>query len=265
MGPITAPHDHRIIRQEPVLRAGAGQSWDPFRPVQKSQPAEVSGSASAASGASNAYARERSNKLVLQGRQSVAAPVGMPSLGQALGLRKEGQSASAPCGSLHQSSTVNPAAAGRPLNSSATGQAAISVLTGRSGAGTQCAWRPHRQPLQGRQSVLPKQSQSGIAQHPAKPCGNTWVRQPTPATVSNPGTPHLVQAAGLSRGHRPTSSGGRQQRVQSPTFALRRLNQLVRVSSLASQISPAQQSWLGERSGTMLSIDRVAASKHSAA
>ena len=207
-------------------RTGAGQSWDPFRPVQKIQPAEVSGSASAASGISKAYARERSNKLVLQGRQSGAAPVEVPSASQAHNLQKEGQSAPAPRGSLHQSSTVNAAAACRPLSSSATGQAATSVLTGGSGAEAQCARRLRTQALQGRQSVLHKQGQSGTAQPLAKPHGKTWTRQPTPATVLYPGTPQLVQVVGPTQKHKPASSGGLQQRVQSPKIALRRVNQL---------------------------------------
>ena len=89
-------YDHKIIRKILVLRTGAGQSWDPFRPVQKIQPAEVSGSASAASGISKAYARERSNKLILQSRQSGAGPVEVPRASQAHDLQKEGQSAPAP-------------------------------------------------------------------------------------------------------------------------------------------------------------------------
>ena len=256
-------YDHRVIRKIFVLRTGAGQGWDPFRPVQKIQPAEVSGSESAASGISTAYARERSNKLVLQGRQSGAAPVDVPSASQAHNLQKEGQSAPAPHGSLHQSSTDNAAAACRPLSSSATGQAATSVITGGSGAEAQCARR--LQALQGRQSVLHQQSQNGTARRPAKPHGKTWMRQPTPATVSHPVTPQLVQAVGPTQEHKSAGSRGLQQRVQSPKFALRRVNQLVRVSSLASQKSAAQQSWLGKCSGTMLSTVRVAAQKHFAA
>ena len=258
-------YDHKIIRKILVLRTGAGQSWDPFRPVQKIQPAEVSGSASAASGISKAYARERSNKLVLQSRQSGAGPVEVPRASQAHDLQKEGQSAPAPRGSIHHSSTVNAAAVCRPLSSSATGQAATSVFTGRSGAEAQCARRLQTQALQGRQSVLHKQSQSGTARQPAKPHGKTWTRQPTPATVSHPGTPRLVQAVGPAREHKSAGSRGLQQRVQSPKFALRRVNQLVRVSSLASQKSAAQQSWLGKCLGTMLSTVRVAAQKHFAA
>ena len=258
-------YDHKIIRKILVLRTGAGQSWDPFRPVQKIQPAEVSGSASAASGISKAYARERSNKLVLQSRQSGAGPVEVPRASQAHDLQKEGQSAPAPRGSIHHSSTVNAAAVCRPLSSSATGQAATSVFTGRSGAEAQCARRLQTQALQGRQSVLHKQSQSGTARQPAKPHGKTWTRQPTPATVSHPGTPRLVQAVGPTREHKSAGSRGLQQRVQSPKFALRRVNQLVRVSSLASQKSAAQQSWLGKCLGTMLSTVRVAAQKHFAA
>ena len=258
---MSVPYNQRIIRQMLVLRTGGGQSWDPFRPVQKSQPAEVSGSASAASGIRNAYARERSNKLVLQGRQSGAAPVEVPSASQAHNVQKEGQSAPAPRGSLHQSSTVNAAAACRPLSPSATGQAATSVLTAGSGAEAQCAQRLQTQALQGKQSVLHKQRQSGTARQPAKPHGKTWTRQLTPAIVLYPGTPQPVQAVGLPQEHKPASSGGLQQRVQSPKFALRRVNQLVRVSSLASQKSATQRSWLGECSGTMLFRDRVAALK----
>ena len=260
-------YDHRFFRQMRVPRTGAGQTWDPFRPVQELLPAEVSGSASAASGISKAYARERSNKLVLQSRQSGAAPVEVPNAGQAHCLPKGGQSAPAPqtSGFLHQSSTVNAAAAGRPLSSSATGQAATSVLTGGSGAGAQCAQRPHGQALQSRQSVLRKQHQSGTARRLAKPHGKTWTRHSTSATVSHPGTPQSVQAVGPTQEHKSASSWGLQQRVQSLKFVLRRVNQLVRLSSLASQKSAAQQSWLGECSGTMLSIVRVAASKDFAA
>ena len=243
-------YHHRIFREISVLRTGAKQSWDPFRPVQKTQPTEVPGSASAASGISKAYARERSNKLVLQ-----------PSASQAHNSQKKGQSAPAPHGSLHHSSKVNAAAVCRPLNCSATGQAATLVLTGESGAEAQRARRLQTQALQGRQSVLHKQSQSGTARRPAKPHGKTWTRQLTPAIVLYPGTPQPVQAVGLPQEHKPASSGGLQQRVQSPKFAMRRVNQLVRVSSLASQKSATQRSWLGECSGTMLFRDRVAGLK----
>ena len=258
------------IRQSLVLHTGAGQSWDPFRPVQKSQPAESAGIAAAASGISKAYARERSNKLVLQIRQS-GAPVEVPDADKARRLQKEGQLVPAPQSFLYQSITVKPAAPGTSLSSSTTGQAATSVLTGRSSAGGVFIQRLHRQALQGRGLVLQQKSQTGTAQRSPKIHAKTWTRRTTPATVAHPGTPRPVQAVGPTREHKPTSGihpscEGLQQCLQSPKFALRRVNQLVRVSSLASQRPAAQRSWLGEWSGTMLSIDtRVAAPKHFAA
>ena len=223
---------------------GGGQSWDPFRPVQQSSVLQQSSSAVECAAA---YTRKSSSKLVLQHRiLDVKAPAVHSATKQDLLSQEK------PAVSLAKASAPNSDPAAMPDRRHPTvtarpAQTASRALSGR--------FNPSREDaLQGRQPQLQGASRKRIARSPVRRLARTWKRQSEgPQSDSKQAAPKAVSASQTVGAADPAGAQGEashasaaqrhptslQGRPRSPKFARRRVNQLVRLSSLSAARSPA--------------------------
>ena len=215
-----------------------GQSWDPFRPVIDSQPSPVSSEVAPALGTGAAYTRRSLSKLVLQNRASYAkASQGKDGRKQGVPqqrlrpapLAKEAVCPAQPSAAqaVHisgatQGQRTPPSAAGRGPHTAGKGPAAVA--------------RPQ-----------PQLSNSGPAKAPVRQLQRTWQRQKqadpsrakqgTLETVK--GTAQTVSSTRFSVSASQQHASTAQGQPQSPRFARRRANQLVRLSSASPARRPS--------------------------
>ncbi len=223
---------------------GGGQSWDPFRPLQQSSVLQQSSSAVACA---PAYTRKSSSKLVLQHRSldTKAPAVDNTSKQNVLAQEK-------PAVSRAEAIAPNNDQAAKPERRHPTVTARLVQTTHRASPGR---WRPYRRrSLQGRLPQLQEPSKKCRAWTPVRRLARTWKRQTeglqsvrqqaAPKSLSLLQTPGVAdQACAQNEAHHasaawrlPTSLPGR---PQSPKSARRRVNQLVRLSSLSAARSSA--------------------------
>ena len=210
-----------------------GQSWDPFRPVQDPQPSPVSSEVLPALGSNAAYTRRSSSKLVLQSR---ALPVKASRTEDA---RKEGVP-------YHrgQSALLAEDAACPPQASAAQGVHNRGASPGHSTLPS-VAERPAHTVSHGLSVAAhpqPRHSGKSIANAAVRHTRRVWQRQseagPSPTKQGMPQAPKGLRHPGSSTRCRGSAIQQRantwQRQPQSPRFARRRGNQLMRLSSASS-------------------------------
>lgn len=209
-----------------------GQSWDPFRPVVDSQPLPVSSEVAPALGTGAAYTRRSLSKLVLQNRASYARLSQEQVVGKADVPQQ--RSRAAPLAKEAACPAQPSAAQGVHISGTTQGQRRLPSAAGScthmagKGKGAAAAALP--------QAEL---SKSGIARALVWQPQRTWQRQkqanPSPAKQGTlqpvKGMSQTVSSTRLSASASQQHASTWQRQLQSPRFARRSRNQLVRLSS----------------------------------
>ncbi len=227
----------RTVTESESAGVAGGQSWDPFRPVQESQPSQGSSDMLPASGSNAAYTRRSSSKLVLQSRTSdvkasktedARKEAVLHHRGRAAPLAQETACPSQPSAAQGVHNCGGPQ--GRKTRPSAAVRQAHTVGQGVAAAA-------HPQPRLNKKSIA-----NAAVRHTRK----IWQRQskagPKPAKQGTPhtskGLHHTESCAGFRVSAIQEHPNTWHRQPQSPRFARRRGSQLVRLSSA----SPARVS-----------------------